>query len=192
MMNNSYDEIKKLLKASNAMLSNKNLNEEKSLIKKRHNILTEQENPVIDRINPIKDFEQDFEETRNKEDKQQSYKISGNILTLHGKDKKDLELTTDEKQAFQETMTEFKEEVSEFVEFDRMNVYSNDVEWGGKIYDLDIKFYFAIGENNGIYIDGDMIKTDEEFMQTLDKLKAYYEKFKSKWGKILADRKLVS
>jgi hypothetical protein len=191
-MNNSYDEIKKLLKASNAMLSNKNLNEEKSLIKKRHNILTEQENPVIDRINPIKDFEQDFEETRNKEDKQQSYKISGNILTLHGKDKKDLELTTDEKQAFQETMTEFKEEVSEFVEFDRMNVYSNDVEWGGKIYDLDIKFYFAIGENNGIYIDGDMIKTDEEFMQTLDKLKAYYEKFKSKWGKILADRKLVS
>jgi hypothetical protein len=191
-MNNSYDEIKKLLKASNAMLSTKNINEEKSLIKKRHNILTEQENPVIDRINPIKDFEQDFEETRNKEDKQQSYKISGNILTLHGKDKKDLELTTDEKQAFQETMTEFKEEVSEFVEFDRMNVYSNDVEWGGKIYDLDIKFYFAIGENNGIYIDGDMIKTDEEFMQTLDKLKAYYEKFKSKWGKILADRKLVS
>jgi len=191
-MSNSYDEIKKLLKASNAMLSNKNLNEEKSLIKKRHNILVEQENPVIDRINPIKDFEQDYQETKNKEDKQQSYKISGNILTLHGKDKKDLELTTDEKQAFQETMTEFKEEVSEFVEFDRMNVYSNDVEWGGKIYDLDIKFYYAIGENNGIYIDGDMIKTDEEFMGTLDKLKAYYEKFKSKWGKILADRKLVS
>lgn len=191
-MSNSYDEIKKLLKASNAMLSNKNLNEEKSLIKKRHNILVEQENPVIDRINPIKDFEQDYQETKNKEDKQQSYKISGNILTLHGKDKKDLELTTDEKQAFQETMTKFKEEVSEFVEFDRMNVYSNDVEWGGKIYDLDIKFYYAIGENNGIYIDGDMIKTDEEFMGTLDKLKAYYEKFKSKWGKILADRKLVS
>lgn len=191
-MSNSYDEIKKLLKASNAMLSNKNLNEEKSLIKKRHNILVEQENPVIDRINPIKDFEQDYQETKNKEDKQQSYKISGNILTLHGKDKKDLELTTDEKQAFQETMTEFKEEVSEFVEFDRMNVYTNDVEWGGKIYDLDIKFYFAIGENNGIYIDGEMIKTDEDFMGTLDKLKTYYEKFKSKWGKILADRKLVS
>jgi hypothetical protein len=34
-----------------------------------------------------------------------------------------------------------------------------------------------------------MIKTDENFLDFMTKLKTYYEKFKSKWAKILAQRK---
>ena len=34
-----------------------------------------------------------------------------------------------------------------------------------------------------------MLKLDDEFLEVLNKLKAYYEKFKSKWAKILASRK---
>jgi hypothetical protein len=34
-----------------------------------------------------------------------------------------------------------------------------------------------------------MIKTDEKFLDLITKLKTYYEKFKSKWAKILASRK---
>jgi hypothetical protein len=188
--NNQYDEIKKLLQASNKMLSNKNLNENLSKIRNQYRILNEQEDSAIARINPIKDIEKDIEQTSNKKDKQQSYKISGNIITLHGKEKNQLELTSDEKSAFQETMNEFKEEVSELVDFEILNLYTNNVEWGGQIYDLDIKFYYTIGENNGIYINGDMIKADDEFLTVLDKLKIFYEKFKSKWGRILANRKL--
>jgi gamma-glutamylcyclotransferase (GGCT)/AIG2-like uncharacterized protein YtfP len=172
------------------MLSNKNLNENLSKIRNQYRILNEQEDSAIARINPIKDIEKDIEQTSNKKDKQQSYKISGNIITLHGKEKNQLELTSDEKSAFQETMNEFKEEVSELVDFEILNLYTNNVEWGGQIYDLDIKFYYTIGENNGIYINGDMIKADDEFLTVLDKLKIFYEKFKSKWGRILANRKL--
>jgi predicted heme/steroid binding protein len=174
------------------MLRTASLNEDINGIKKQYNIILEQENEVIDRINPIKDFEKDLEFTKNKEDKQQSYKISGGILTLHGKDKTDLELTSDEKQAFQETMTEFNDEVTELAEFDRLNVYKTYVEWGGRLYDFDIKFYFTIGENNGIYIDGEMVKADEDFIEMMNKLKSFYEKFKAKWSKIISNRKVGS
>lgn len=204
-MNNSYDEIKKLLKASNNMLKGK-LNEDVLDIKKRYGILTEQEyetakgSDVVDKINPIKatkekiDSEVGDEETEEKSEdtKQQAYRISGGILTIHGNDQGDLELTTDEKTTFQDTMDEFIDEVSDLVDFQTLNVYSKDVEWGGKIIDFDMEFYFTIGENNGIYINGTMMKVDQNFLDTINKLQAYYEKFKSKWAKVLASRKKTS
>ena len=122
-------------------------------------------------------------------DKQQKYRISGGILALHGKDRNELDITSDEKLAFQETMDEFVEEVSDLVDFNTLNVYPNNVEWSGKLIDEDIDFIFTIGEDSGVYINGQMIKLDEDFMTTINKLQQYYQKFKSKWGKVLASRK---
>lgn len=188
-MSNSYDEIKKLLKASNIMLGGNKLVESKNEIKTKYGIILEEES-AIEKINPIKGAEAQIEdEEKSEQDKQQSYRVSGGVITLHGKDKTQIELTTDEKSAFQETMDEFVSEVSDLADFDMLNVYSTDVEWGGKIVDFDIEFYFTIGENNGIYINGTMIKVDENFLEMLTKLQSYYEKFKTKWAKILASRK---
>jgi hypothetical protein len=122
-------------------------------------------------------------------DKQQKYRISGGILALHGKDRNHLDITSDEKLAFQETMDEFVEEVSDLVDFNTLNVYPNNVEWSGKLIDEDIDFIFTIGEDSGVYINGQMIKLDPDFMNTINKLQQYYQKFKSKWGRVLASRK---
>jgi hypothetical protein len=199
-MNNSHDEIKRLLKASREMLSNSEVIDETNRIKGQYGILNEQGvalvggNNVTKKINVAKTVEKDIEDDEeemdpSKKDKTQGYRISGGILVLHGKDKTDLELTTDEKIAFQETMDEFVNEVSDLVDFNKLNVYTNNVEWSGKIIDFDIEFFYSIGEENGIYLNGEMIKTDEKFLDLITKLKAYYEKFKSKWAKILASRK---
>lgn len=110
-------------------------------------------------------------------------------MFIHGKDKKDLELTTDEKIAFQETMEEFINEVSDLVEFNPLNLYTNNVEWSGKLIDFDLDFIFSIGEESGIYIDGEMTKISDEFEELIGKLKTYYQKFKSKWAKVLGMRK---
>ena len=80
-------------------------------------------------------------------------------------------LTTEEKTAFQETMDEFVEEVSDLVDFNTLNVYPNNVDWSGKIIDKDIDFTFTIGENSGTYINGDMLKVDEDFLELINKLK---------------------
>jgi hypothetical protein len=187
-MNNSHDEIKQLLKASRTLLSNDKLNEDINTIRKQYTLLTEDE--TTDKLDLSKSVEDKIDDdTKPSDDKSQTYRISGGLLSLHGKNQTDLELTTDEKLAFQETMDDFVSEVADLVDFNKLNIYPNNVEWSGKIIDADIEFFFSIGEENGVYINGDMIKTDDEFLEMVNKLKSFYEKFKSKWAAILADRK---
>jgi hypothetical protein len=88
-------------------------------------------------------------------------------------------------------MDEFVNEVSDMVDFNKLNIYPDNVEWSGKIIDYDLEFFFSIGENNGIYINGDMIKADDNFLEQITKLKSFYNKFKSKWSKIIGNRKLT-
>ena len=195
-MGNSHDEIKKLLNASRSLLTTEKINEDIKNIRVKHGIITEDRYNVGKSIeDEIEDDEYETAETDDNkdekvsDDKKQAYRISGGLLVLHGKEQTDLELTTDEKIAFQETMDEFVNEVSDLVDFNKLNVYQNNVEWSGKIIDYDIEFMYNIGEDSGIYINGDMIKTDEDFIEMITKLQKYYEKFKSKWAKILASRK---
>jgi len=202
-MNNSHDEIKKLLEASRKLLNNETINED---IRRQYGLLTEQGvdltgDNVTQKINITKSVDDtiDYEtaddeegyddEEESKNDKSQGFRISGGILVLHGKEQTDLELTTDEKIAFQETMDEFTTEVSDMVDFNKLNVYTNNVEWSGKLIEHDIEFFFSIGEENGVYINGEMIKTDDEFIAFITKLKTFYEKFKSKWAKVISARK---
>jgi hypothetical protein len=68
-------------------------------------------------------------------------------------------------------------------------IFSNEVQWSGKVIDFDLEFFFSIGENNGVYINGDMIKLDEKLTELAGKLTTFYEKFKSKWAKVVSTRK---
>ena len=193
---NNHDEIKKLLSASRIMLSNPTLNESIDEIRKKYHILSESETDINDdnistKINVANSVENEIsdDDVKSKNDKTQAYRISGGIIVLHGKQSNDVELTTDEKLAFQETMDEFVNEVSDLAEFGVLSIYENEVQWSGKIMDLDIEFFFSIGENNGVYINGDMIKLDEKLTGLVSKLTAYYDKFKAKWAKIISLRK---
>jgi len=195
---NNHDEIKKLLSASRIMLSNPTLNESIDEIRKKYHILSESETDINDdnistKINVANSVENEIndDDVKSKNDKTQAYRISGGIIVLHGKQSNDVELTTDEKLAFQETMDEFVNEVSDMVDFNKLNIYPDNVEWSGKIIDYDLDFFFSIGENNGIYINGDMIKADDNFLEQITKLKNFYNKFKSKWSKIIGNRKLT-
>jgi hypothetical protein len=180
MLNERYDEIKNLLKKSRMLVEqDTQINVAKDLEKR---ISQDDEYETA-----VSDVEKDEEPSQ--QDKVQKYRISGGILALHGKDRSDLDITTDDKVAFQETMDEFVEEVSDLVDFNILNVYPNNVEWSGKVIDEDLEFIFTIGEDSGIYINGQMVKVDQDFLDMINKLQQFYQKFKSKWGKVLASRK---
>lgn len=196
----NYDEIKNLLKASRNLIGGQKLNEDYNQIKKTYGIISEQmemDDDVAEKINPLKDSEKEIEyetadsgeEKETKSEKKKAYRISGGIIVLHGDTATDVQLTTDEKIAFQETMDEFVNEVAEIVDFNKLNVYQNNVEWSGKITEMDVDFFFSIGESKGAYINGTMIKLDDDFMEFINKLQTYYEKFKTKWSKVIASKK---
>ena len=173
-MINEYDEIKNLIKRSKMLF---------------------EQSTQINLAKSIEDEIEDDQEMNDddvdkiKKDKSKTYRISGGLLTIHGKDKKDLELTTEEKSNFQETMDEYVSDVSDLTEFGVLNLYENEVQWSGKIIDFDIEFFFSIGENNGVYINGNMVKLDDKLTEIITKLTTFYEKFKSKWAKVMATRK---
>jgi hypothetical protein len=178
-MINEYDELKSLLKKSRILM------EQPEAVNLAKSIESE-----IDTDVEMDDETVDTEKV--KKDKSKTYRISGGLLTMHGKDKKDLELTTEEKTAFQETMDEFVDEVSDLSDFGVLNVYSNEVQWSGKVIDMDIEFFYSIGENNGVYVNGDMIKLDDKLTEMISKLTSFYDKFKSKWAKVISTRKKTS
>ena len=172
---NYYDEMKDLLRKSR--------------------LISEQQSKVVtdlsdEPVNIDVDSEEEIEiETTPQEDKSETYRVSGGLVTLHGKDKQDLELNTDEKIAFQETMDDFVDQVSDLSDFGTLHIYPNNVEWSGKVIDFDLEFFYSIGENNGVYVNGDMIKLDDNLVELIGKLTSYYEQFKSKWAKVLSSRK---
>jgi hypothetical protein len=190
---NNYDEIKMLVEASRRALAG-NMNKSNTTdIRKQYGLLTEQN--VVDTkeidIEGVKTTEEPEKDTNgivNKEDKQKAYRIINNIIILHGKTKADLQLTTDEKNALTSSVDEFRNEVAELTDFGDLNVYPENVEWSGKILELDLEFFFSINEPNGLYVKGDMVKVDQDYMGMIGKLRSYYEKFKTKWSKVVASR----
>ena len=188
---NNYEEIKSLINASKKALKLNLSESEKEKIKLNYGLLNEDFD--VDQLEKEREFETaDSSDDKNKvkkSDKKQAYRVSGGIIVIHGKDQKELQLTTDDKKAFQESMDEFIVDVSELVDFGKLNLYKDNVEWNGKISEMDIEFFFTIKEKNGVYINGVMTQIDEEYLGFLTDLKKYYEKFKSKWSKVIASRK---
>jgi hypothetical protein len=195
-MNNSHDEIKKLLKASrNLLSSNESLNETFE-IKKRYGMILE--NSVTDltsqnvtkKIDTGKSIEKNITDDENNEKRDEEiaeYRVSGGIIVLHGKNKKELVLTEDEKLAFQETMDEFVEEVSNMVDFNPLHIYEKNVIWSGLLRKQNLTFIFNL--NDGVYFEIEtMIKLDMELLETQKKLERYFTKFESKWADIIGNR----
>lgn len=190
--NERYDEIKSLLKKSRFIFEQSPMTSDRESEPDTQINLAKDVESRISQDNQEYETAKDSDEKSSPSDKVKKYRISGGILALHGKNKIDLDITTDDKLAFQETMDEFVDEVSDLVDFNTLNVYPNNVEWSGHLIDEDINFTFTIGEDSGIYIDGTMIKVDEQFDNLIHKLQQFYQKFKSKWSKIIAGRKKTS
>jgi len=198
-MMNSYNDIKDhLAKVRQALSSNQQNIKENKDIKNLYVIKEDFEatgdiTKKYDLGKTIEDeIDVDIDREIPKDEYDQAYRISGGVLIIHGNKKSDTELTSEEKTVFQETMDEFVSEVSDLTNFGPLQIYSNNVEWSGKIVDFDMTFKFRIGESNGLYITGDTLQVDDNFLNTITKLQTYYEKFKSKWAKVIASRKKTS
>ena len=178
-MINENDQFKTLLKISRMLMEQPEAT----------NLAKSIENNIQDDNVEYEEAEKNVDVENVKKDKSKTYRISGGLLTLHGKEKRDIELTTEEKTTFQETMDEFVSEVSDLSDFGVLNMYPNEVQWSGKVIDFDLEFFYSIGENNGVYINGDMIKLDDKLTELVNKLTSFYEKFKSKWAKVISTRK---
>ena len=165
---------KKIIIKDYTSYNNDQYDEMKSLLSKSRNLFEQQSETI---------------ELEREQEKTKEYDISSGKLIVHGYTTADIALTDEEKTTYQETMDEFIDQVSDLVDYNSLNLYPNNVEWSGRLVKFDTEFFYTVGERNGVYIIGNMIKIDGEAMEMLDSLKDYYQTFSVKWAKVLADRK---
>jgi len=147
------------------------------------NIVRSLNEQVENEIEVEDDETDEFKRKTVEEELTKEYSVSGGKIIVHGATEKDLVLTEEEKSAFQETMEQFNDEVSDMA----------NVEWSGDLLQFDVRFYYSIAEVEGTYIgNANMIKVNDKFMEVLKDVKDYYATFQSKWAKILSDRRTTN
>ena len=144
---------------------------------------------LLDKSRMLFEQREDTETLDRDVEKVEEYEVSSGKIVVHGYTTTDVTLTDEEKNTYQETMDDFIEQVSDLVDYNALNIYDNSVEWSGMLVKFDTEFYYTVGERNGVYLSGTMMKVDEEALEMLNNLKDYYQIFSAKWAKVLADRK---
>ena len=138
------------------------------------------------------DIDKDIDVGKEREkEKTKQYTISSGKLVIHAERESDLNLTGEEKNSYQETMDDFLEQVSDLVDYRPLQLYKNNVEWGGRLIKEDLDFFFSLGESNGVFVSGNMVRVDNDFVETIEKLRSFYEIFSAKWANVLASRKVT-
>jgi sporulation protein YlmC with PRC-barrel domain len=136
---------------------------------------------------PIDNDNMDYESGEEQED---IAVINDVEVVIHSEDPEDLELKDDEKNNISQLIDEFRTEVSEIVEFDKLHIYEDNAKLEGKISDVNLGFTLSTGNDTGIYLSNtSMMKIDEDTMDMINKLKTFHPKFINTINNLLVHRK---
>ena len=106
---------------------------------------------------------------------------------LTEEEKTESQLITPEEQKEEEE--KFKNIVSSMVKFNKIKVYPENVEWSGHLIREKIYWVFSLDETVGVYVGTeDLLQLKDDTLETLRKLRAYYDVFVSDWSKRLTIR----
>lgn len=104
-------------------------------------------------------------------------------------DDQDKTFKDEQKQAISGLIDNFKQQVSQVVDFEPGFTISPDqIRLDGTLTDEDISFVFIVGEESGVYINAEMLKLEQNVGDKLEKLAKFEETFKTTLEPILTQR----
>lgn len=172
-MKNEYDQIKEML--------NKIRNIQQSVSTK--NLREQVEQSLIDTNN-------DSDNSSNSSNNTDIAVINNVDVEIHSDDTQDLTLKDEEKGQISQLIDDFRSKVSEIAELEKLDLYNNSGKLTGKIEKFNLQFMLSAGDDEGLYIQNtEMLKIDDESLDTINKLKTFLEKFKSTINILLVNRK---
>ena len=157
----SYDQIKTMLKKIRSI---------QDTVKLNYGIIREQEDDSI-------------------KDNEDINVINGVDVVIQSEDQMDLTLNDDEKNKISQLIDDFRSEISEVAEFDKLQIYSNSVKLSGSINGLSLDFTFSSGDDIGLYITSSLLKIDDSSLVVINNLKTFENKFSDVFNSILSVRK---
>lgn len=77
----------------------------------------------------------------------------------------------------------FKDTVSKLVKFQKIKVHKENVEWSGHLIREKLDWVFSLDDAIGCYVDTtDFMQLRDETLETLKKLRGYYEVWSEEWS----------
>lgn len=175
--NIGYDETKKMLDTL------RKLNESRSSFKNLNEVSQEQRisNDTPQSRMPNNDVDRDVKD---------DFTVINDVeISYISSDRDDMSLKDDQKNAISQLIDNFRQQVSQIVEFDPgMTIKENQIRLDGVLTDEDINFVLISGEESGLYINSDMLKLEDDVIIVLDKLLKFEETFKTSMEPIITQR----
>ena len=111
-------------------------------------------------------------------------------VKLLSSDKNDMKLTSQQKQAVSSLIDTFRTQVSQIATFDPGFTLSTDqIRLDGTLDDEDISFVFIAGKEDGVYINADMMKLEQNIASVLEKLAKFQLTYQEAMEPIINQRK---
>lgn len=124
------------------------------------------------------------------EEKEDIAVINDVEVEIHSEDPEDLALQDIEKQTISQLIDDFRKEVSEIAEFDKLHIYPDSAKLDGRLTDYDITFMLSTGNDKGLYISNpSMIKIDDDTIEIVSKLRTFEPKFINSINDLLVSRR---
>ena len=172
---NSYDDIKGMLNKMRGL--NENFNQTKEVITED---VTPQTEPGDD-IETDDTFQERFDNVEV---------INDVEVKLISPDKEDIELKEDEKQSISQLIDNFRQQVNQLADLDPgFTIEETQIRLDGSISDLEINFVFMAGDDNGLFVNSDMLPIEDDTMLMIDKLIKFKPTFISAMEPLIRDRK---
>lgn len=176
---NEYDEIRSMLKLM------RNFN------KDYHNFINEQETPIpYDQLNNNNDYQDnDDDNVSNTEDK--DITVVNNVeIVMNSSDEMDLQLNDEEKGKVSQIIDDFRSEISELVDFGKLQIYNNSAKLDGILNQFNLNFVLSAGDDQGVFISNtSLLKITKEILEILSRLEDFSYKFHNTIGDLISNRK---
>ena len=116
--------------------------------------------------------------------------INGIDVEIHSEDSMDLALNDTEKGVISQLVDDFRVEVSEIAEFDRLDIYPNSAKLSGTIPDMGVSFTLSTGDDKGLFLSNtSMLKINPDYLSVITKLNSFEEKFSNTINDLLVNRR---
>ena len=129
------------------------------------------------------------EESNSTEEGEDLMVINNVEVEIHSEDPEDLQLSDEEKNKISQLIDDFRAEVSEIAEFDKLHVYDDNAKLEGRIGDIGLNFTLSTGNDTGLYVSNtSLLKIDDNSLGIIVKLRGFEQKFSNSINDLLVNR----
>lgn len=104
-------------------------------------------------------------------------------------DEEDIKLKDEERNAISQLIDNFRQQVSQLADLNPgLTITENQIRLDGTMTETEISFVFIIGEDSGLYFNGDMLNIEQETLDMFNKLLKFKPTFISEMEPLLRTR----